>query len=587
MIVFSYCDSRGLHMRNFLFVFIFIQSCFVFSQDRNLVILLDREKKENVHSDEFNVTHQMISIASQKQSVMIVQKSLYDNYQARVSLFRSQKRVSVFSDIVHLQADANKALQASGSYKFVNKKLNQSWFHKKYSRLSHLSDEKMRQLQFNFFCYQHAIDFDYWEKVTLNSQLIMFIPKVWISGVAVDVFKKSRSIDSVVHEIMKRLSGNWYVYASGHGALAEGRKPGIIAGLTINEFRKLLKVLQSNRVKLFVYASCYAGGVHSVQPYQNMKFNFPIIIFSITDSQTYVFGNPAGVKLPPYGQDYVLTDKDIKRGKLADVFMIHIDQLKEIVKNNDISLDALRKLNPFYYCHQHQCFIEKVENVPLVRYQQTEYFVPFVQSYMNQMVDVIDGSSEMSVADKLLLVYAKLTHKIEATSKKVSPMISMLPGKHTHRVQKMHAHAIGFQDLMKQLFFGIDDAHLQKSFLIDEVTCQDDVERKDRLATFKNVMVLHEHMFMPEFMPQAQSIVFAELYEHPYVIEFWNNQVHKIAQISKQQHAKIKALYKYLQKSLVYGIHSERDLLYSQQFKMSEIFHKDLIDRCKNQNICF
>lgn len=567
-----------------VFCFLFIGSL-VFSQDRNMVILLDKNQKERVNSEEFNVTHQLIATLEQKNSIVIAHQSLLKNYQQRRALFAKNKTQGIFKDIQNLYQDANQALQLQ-SLQQVNANLNTRWYRKRYPHLAKLSVDAMKQLQFNFFCYQHPLAMSYWNITKVGNEFVVFAPRAWGKIDVAQYVNRHVTIDRLVGDVMNRLNSRWYLYASGHGTLAEESMPGIIAGMSVERFEIFLQTLKKHNVALFVYASCYAGGVHSVEPYKGMSFDFPIIVFSLTDASTYVFGNPAGVKLPPYSSHHALVREDFKQG-LKDVFMVQINEMVHVVNGNEIDVAALRKLSPFYYCQSGRCDIERAENIPLVRYPGKVYFSLLTNRKIKNMVHIIDRFDDLATADKLMLVYAKLMKKITTNDSHVAPLISMLPGRHTHKIQKLEAHAIGFKDLMKQMFFGIDDAHLQKTFLVDSVTCQNDFKADKPVETFQNVMVLHEHMFMPESMAQAQSLVFAELETKPYVIEFWNNDIHDVKVLSSEDHATIKQLQGYLKKSLQIGRDRERFELELDRYVKSKKLHDRLIDECKRKSICF
>lgn len=78
----------------------------------------------------------------------------------------------------------------------------------------------------------------------------------------------------------------WMIFIDAHGSNGT-----IIAGLPIDEFKKLMSFLEKKiTIKILVYNSCFAGGSNKIKGFEyeyiQQAFSFPVAVLSITNAKT-------------------------------------------------------------------------------------------------------------------------------------------------------------------------------------------------------------------------------------------------------------------------------------------------------------
>lgn len=591
-------------MRIVVFILLVFQALCVFCKDCNVAILLDRSGVESATSQDINLMHQLVSALEQKTSVVITSASLFYNVMKRRDAFAKGLHTSgsLQQELWRLyQTTNNRLQQVHGNVQSLTMNLNAKWYKKKFFRLAQIPVHQLDQLKFNFFCYQFLFDTSFWKIRELEGNILVFIPadltKKICAGDDISFSKakatKKKNVTNplpALMSVLKTKDMNWSIYLVGHGDLAYGKNPGVIAGCTVDQFNQLLQYLDTKiRPHLLIYASCFSGGVHTVEPYQDMQLQFPVIVLASTDAPTYVFGNVAGVKLPPYDQFNFLLKEDVGSScQLSRVPTSNFANIKRVYKNNQVDIKMLRTICPFYYCDtQTTCFLEKIENLPLVRYPKSSCFVPVKEVVSKKLAACAHNHVDEMIADKAVLLYTHYLKKLQIPSCFFASLVSMLPGLHTHSIEEIDAKKVGLKDLLQRMFFAIDAMQYKKSFMIQKIVCQDDLTDFGGVAVFHDVMILQDDMFMPFFIDDymADAAVYLSYQHHTYLLLYKDNELVDIRIVQGEKLATMLKIQNILKQSVEYGLR-HADNVSHQAYKKHAAHQANLIAQCKKQKIC-
>ena len=165
--------------------------------------------------------------------------------------------------------------------------------------------------------------------------------------------------------------------------------------MTVSEFQDFLHFVDTKmNVTLLAYNSCFAGGRDGLSVYEReekqLTFSFPIIMISLSDAPTYVFGTPSGFKLPPYSDYNQLTPADIKNRKLQPFFLQHFNDFFLYAHQKFCGPECMFLINHYKECAEDECDIFKIENMPLVRHPGVDRFMPLNEQTYFVMDDIID-----------------------------------------------------------------------------------------------------------------------------------------------------------------------------------------------------
>lgn len=111
-----------------------------------------------------------------------------------------------------------------------------------------------------------------------------------------DIFSKIFLNKNSLEKSKLTVLPSWMVYLSGHGDSED-----MISGLSVEEFKNLTRFLKNQLfTKIFIYGSCYAGGLHKIKAFQSSytplpaagkaflyqeTFPFPIVLLSVAETQ--------------------------------------------------------------------------------------------------------------------------------------------------------------------------------------------------------------------------------------------------------------------------------------------------------------
>ncbi|MDP3788534.1 MAG: hypothetical protein Q8Q60_04460 [Candidatus Chromulinivorax sp.] len=576
--------------------------CTLFAGDRNLVIIVDNLHQETIKTEEINMTHQCITSLQQRASCVLVSTNLWKNIIDRKYKFEKQLQdsTSLESAIFDMYQTTNKELHSSRyNLAVVNQKLSQIWFVQKYPQLAELSSEKLNQLRFDFLCYMFKFNIDQWRVYNANEGMLLFMPQelqyhideAYVLTEERALLKHADKKSFPVESMQKLLPMNddqWVIYLTGHGHPKSAQQGANIAGLKIDEFKKILHHLNSDmHVKLFVYSSCYGGGVHTVEPYANVQLHYPVIVTAVTDAPIFGFGLFEGVKLPPYDQQFKLQAADVaKNSGLLPFAIQNFSIFFKRAWKGQFDLNLIQSISRFFTCDMMLCHVQKVENFPLIRKAHEIIFTPMRDSMMLKLVQQVTTNTVVT-ATKPLLLYTKKIKKIKLDSP--WSIISMLPGIQSHEIGELVAPYVTFSQLIAQSFVSLEDMQAYKNFMIKKLTCMNDViAGHKKIENFTNVLILHQEDLMPKFLHQpAQALIYAQRAGKHYLIIWNDGKVDEIIELDQEQIETMFVIEGYVQQSVNYDVSSSvEQLLTFDSYIENKAYQQEIVNGCVKSKVC-
>lgn len=581
------------------YIFLLSFSCLQ-ALPQNLILLSDCHQQEGIDKDDITATHQLITALQQAAAPIIASTSLWKNIVDRKQAFtkKLQDQYSLESEIYRLYQATNKQLQIFDyNLDRINKKLSLSWYAQQYSKLALLPQDQLNKLKFNFLCYSFNLDFNTWSVYDAKTGMFLFVPlqtnivvsnRQQISQES-DLVHNFSKKNSVIQSLQVYFSGNddeWVIYASGHGNVQDGRDDAMIAGMSIDEFSGLLSYFDTSmNIKLFVYSSCYAGGVHTVEPYKNKQLHFPVMVVCLTDAPIYGFGFFEGVKLPPYTKDLYLTPQDIycKKGLLPCKVQDY-QAFFRCAWTGEHDLHLIGLISQFFSCDDATCSVKKIENMPLLRKPRALYFNVIQDETSHSFMQIAHQDMTCS-SEKAILLYVKKIEEI--VLKKSIPIISMIPGLQNHQINRLIAPGILFSDLINQSFLSIVDAVKNKNYRIDHLACKNDLIPGVDIHEISHCMII-QHGFMPKFLPMKAKTFISFTVGTVWYLVIWKDQKpEKIIILTNEQIKIMKELEKFMQQGIDVQSEMTSDaLLTFDAYVNNKLYQHDIIESCLRDKIC-
>ncbi|AXK60904.1 hypothetical protein [Candidatus Chromulinivorax destructor] len=581
------------------FILLLSISC-VQALPQNLILLSDCHQQEGIDKDDITATHQLITALQQATAPIIASTSLWKNIVDRKQAFtkKLQDQYSLESEIYRLYQATNKQLQIFDyNLDRINKKLSLSWYAQQYSKLALLQQDQLNKLKFNFLCYSFNLDFNTWSVYDAKTGMFLFVPLQ--NNIVVNKRQQISQESDLVHDFSKKnsviqslqvyFSGNddeWVIYASGHGNLQDDKEEAMIAGMSIGEFSDLLSYFdQVMKIKLFVYSSCYAGGVHTVEPYKNKQVHFPVIVVSLTDCPIYGFGFFEGVKLPPYTKNLYLTPQDIARKK--GLLPCKIQDFQSFFRSawsgqHDLHLIGL--VSQFFSCDDVICSVKKIENMPLVRKAGALYFNVFEDEATHNLMHKAKDFTTI-YSKKAILLYTKKIEKI--VLKNTVSIISMLPGLQNHQINELIAQSLSFSQIVNESFLSLADAAKNKNYLINRLVCKNDIIAGAANQEISHCMIIQQG-FMPKFLPdKIETCISFAVGKVWYLIVWKDQKPKKIMTLTHEQINIITELEQFMQQGI--DVQSDMipdELLTFDAYVKNKVYQNDIIESCLRDKIC-
>ncbi len=584
-------------------------SCF--SVDRNLMIIVDNLQQETVKTQEVNMTHQCITALQQRAGAVLMSVSLWKNIIDRKERFEKdlQDQTSLSFQFFNLYKTTLQELQALHyNLPVANAKLSQSWFAAQFPALAELQVQDLNQLRFDFACYMFDCALASWKIYHAQEGMLLFVPQELnyaidqafdcarqasdnvASSLAHELCKHSGKKSHVILSLQKLImqpTARWIVYLAGHGHPKSSKQGANIAGMKIEEFQELLDYFQEQmQLKLLVYSSCYGGGLHTLEPYANKKFHYPIIVTAATDAPIFGFGLFEGTKLPPYDAQFKLESADVsKKQGLLPCALQNYGQFFKRAWKGQFDLHLVQCISKFFMCDLLLCHVQKVENFPLIRKANSIVFVPVKDSLIIKLVQQVTSYSSV-VATKPIFLYTKKVKKIKMD--KVVPVISMLPGLQTHQIDKLIAPQISLEQLITQTFVSLEDMQAYKNFMIKNVTCIDDLSDAKKVATFDRILILGQEHTKPRFVDKKSDMfIYVQCGDQHYQLLFDEQKIVDKVQLSPDQVFMIDELIPFLQMLLEYDATLQPEqLLDFDIYLQSKEHQQGVVESCVKKKVC-
>ncbi len=587
-------------MKKLLFMFCSILITFQgYAEDKNLVIFIDNLHQETIKTDEINITHQLITALQQKVPLVLASCSLYKNIQDRKNLFEKniQKKKSIersmddFFEFTH-----QKVVEYYPNVSPVNQLCTQSWYEKYYSDLARMEQKDIDQLKFNFLCHHFALDHDYHVYI-LPFGMVLFALSTIILPSVLDQYKVDDNatikISDKKSDLIKSLEcmiddkdESWVIYLAGHGHPESSLQGGNIAGLLLEEFRNFLLFCDKClRVDLLVYASCYGGGVHTVEPYKDISLSYPVVVIALTDAPIFGFGLFEGFKLPPYDATFYLEPQDVSdRGLLPYAMQNYIDFFNR-ARQKKVDMKLIQSLSHFFICDKQACHMQKVENIPLIRSVGQNYFTLFSDPCMQDFVTAVRHDDPM-VIYKPILLYSKKIQSVKFQA--LVPIVSMLPGLVSHEISLCDASLYRLSEIIPALFLAFPDSEHCAHYKIKKLMCHNDMIGAQGAVTLTNVLILQQKKLRPACIDEkVQLAVYWKYKGVGYLILYDQGKVIEQRIVSDEEFKMMQSMYQFVEKSIDYGLlQTPETLLTYDRYMHNQEFHTTLVDECIQAQVC-
>lgn len=591
---------KGVIMQKIFLLLSFFMTVHVFARDCNLVVIVDNLHQETVNTEEMNMTHQLVTALQQRSSAVVASTSLWKNIIKRKESFAQhlEDQDTCAVAMLDLYQTTNKELQqAKYNLATVNKKLGHTWFFQYYPQLASLPQDIFNQLRFDFLCYMFNFSLDEWRVYYAHTGMLLFIPKGFDYHInphyeieyKADMIKHAEKKSNVAQTLEKLLVGDdrWVMYLTGHGYPKSTKQGANIAGLKVEDFKKLLQYCNDHmHIRLFVYSSCFGGGVHTIEPYENIQLHFPVIVTALTDAPIFGFGLFEGVKLPPYDDQFALDIPDVKKNEgLQPCALQNYGAFFKRAWKGLFDLHLIQYISKFFACDFLACHVQKIENFPLIRKARSTVFTPIKDGIMFKLVQQVTSNTVIS-SNKPMLLYTKKVKKIKID--KALPIISMLPGITSHEIGELIAPNVALSLLLSQSFLSIEDQQSYKNFLINKLTCHNDLLHPEVSEALYNVLIADQKNFMPKFIDkEIQSIVYFQSSAHEHHLFTW--QDHKIVQhmiLNLEQIDMMLQILDFVQKSAQFKSNEPFSLLTFDAYQENKKYQQELAHSCVKIKVC-
>jgi hypothetical protein len=573
----------------------------VYTFDNNLIIIVDNLQQETAKTEEVNMTHQCITALQQRGASVLVSTTLWKNIVDRKKKFEKklQDSSSIESNIFAMYKRTNTELKlAEYNLAIINQKLTQSWFELEYPQLAKLSQEKFNQLRFEFLCYIFKFDINHWRVYGARTGMLLFVPKEYqykIEGsyelfderaLLKHVDKKSYIVQSL-EKLLKNDKNRWVIYLTGHGHPKSSKQLANIAGLKIEEFRTFLEYLNNKMtIKIMVYSSCYGGGVHTVEPYTDLKLKYPVIVTAATDAPIFGFGLFEGVKLPPYDDQFKLHAVDVlKNHGLLPCTMQNYKAFFKRAWKGQFDLNLVQLISKFFICDFIECHAQKVENYPLIRKAGDLIFRPVREGLIAKLVQKITTNGTF-FSHKPLLLYSKKIKKIKID--RAVPIISMLPGMVSHEIGELSAGLVPLSRLIAESFLSLEDMQAYKNFIIKKLVCFDDLIGSKKIINFTDILILHQENLMPKFFEKkVEALIFLKRINSYYLLVWNNKSITDIILLNEEKIRAMSEIKNFVQQGINYqAMRTPENLLTFDAYIDNKNFQQDIVDECVHIKIC-
>lgn len=583
--------------------------------DQTILIFLDTVGQKMSDDQGMNVAHQFLTAMIQQAAPVLVSQKLWSHILTRRQRFQDGLKVigSLQKEVERLYQTTNKTIAQGLELSVINQTCGDAWYHKNFSKLSKLSADQSKAVLFDYFCYRALPPAFVWKWYQVPGGYLLGIPHEKNDGLNLKGLKSlsirevmlpqkdsvSKPFVAVLSKCLQQdLKRSWSFYVTGHGHHKDTQHDqSAIAGMFIEEFHTFLLFLNHNiKTNCLVYSSCYSAGTHLVKPYYfneaSLLLRYPVFVTCLTDAPTYVFGLPAGMKLPPYNETIFLEQSDIYNKSLSWYFLQNFNQFCKRAKSPVLSAkDLIQSISAYKQCDKKLCTLSMVENIPLVRYAGIAYFVPVDITFVDILLH--DSMKDRVVHNAYaLLWYIKHYSGCLQFKDRLPQFVSMIPGNGVFHVSRCEALAYDLSQFLKQSFFAMLDIVGQQIFLFDQLHCQLHFKNLKNSGTAKleDVMIIPSGQVMPALL-SAQSNVGLCVFRFDgvwYLVVIGQDlKDMNIVELNDQHIEQLKKFREFLMKENYNDQSISADiLLLPEQFKHRSELWELMLKQCAEQNVC-
>jgi len=307
---------------------------------------------------------------------------------------------------------------------------------------------------------------------------------------------------------------------------------GIIASLSIEEFRDVLKFLNDKiETEFLYYTSCFAGGTHLIKPYTEIidGISKPLLlkysIISNTTSENRAIHELSVIHLPPYAKTGVSTpyepselhiqDIDIPHKTLKLATSLNFNRFFETLRrgghnNNETLLLVSYSLHP-HIDHCGKIIHQRIANIPLIRLANTDHFQPIPNDNSSVIVNDKNSSKPTVINKNVALIYSKyipgkLIINTSIEFQEPPRLISMIPGFAMHTFEEISSSTLNLQEIVNS-FLTFSDLASSKIFWIKKLECKNNDPQnkvtKGTQATILKDVIITRNMFNKDISAQC------------------------------------------------------------------------------------
>lgn len=572
-------------------------------QQKCLLIFQDIDNQQLTDVAGMNVAHQLLTALIQKDSAAIlVALEVWNHVVIRGDRFLVDcvQSKSASHEVKCLVEEINNKIKSGVGISSINATFNDAWYQKECPILAGLHADKYKAVLFDYFCAQLNRLITQWTAYFVDGGYLLLVPQNDIQGFNLSSAQRltqpqllerhaqQSSCKSLVSCLSALLQNqySWNIYLTGHGNhIDKTHHKELIAGMTIDSFQKLLVLLnEALKTNVFVYSSCYSSGMHLIDPYKksggDLLLNYPVIATCLTDAPVYVFGLPAGLKLPPYDATFCLEPQDVSVDGLGWYVMQKFNDFCKYSVNRKNIKKIAQSVMVYQECLGTLCDLAKIENIPLVRKPHQSFFVPVDTQYVDCIVH--DSTKSWVSSNKSgILWYTKQYHGALLLQKRIPQFISMLPGDGVIWVKKINISDFSMIDFISQAFFEVEDIHNVQIFLCDQLIAKQ--------ATVGQFMIIPKSSWLArDIKAGTKGVCIYQQGTELYSLAINGpGAIQEPTQLTKESGVIVQKLWHLLRQDSKY----QPDEIFESILSVSavqdhEAFYQKLLQACREQNIC-
>lgn len=217
------------------------------------------------------------------------------------------------------------------------------------------------------------------------------------------------------------------IYLSGHGKPTTWDNVPIIAGLKLEEYKKLINFFNQIKCRMLFVSSCYAAGINMINAHSNLSHGFPIIIGNLTDSFSMLHPN---INFRKYFSKLSSSLKNLASDE-------------DLLFSNDLKT-AIQKI-----CGS------SLNNTPWIKFKDSERF--FLLNLGKHLIinrELISHKFDKILVndeDSLLFCSIKIGKSLKLSGTTIPTIVSVVPGSSCHLLRYISAKKHTLYDLINSV----------------------------------------------------------------------------------------------------------------------------------------